>query len=350
MNRNAALGAVAAVLSAAGLILLWSACYIVDEREQIVVTRFSRPVHVIVGDRASDPQAIQAQIDTLGQGKVKVSQGAGLYFKMPFVDSPERFPDTLIDYDANSEFDDSPEYIVTRDKKQLSVDNFARWRIENPLLFRLRLRTVAEAQNRLDDIIYSMMREELGKNDLLEIIRTTKVFTDFTTAADSENPEAASEAVMHETLARGREEIMNTVATRVNVLAREQFGINIVDVRIKRAELLPENLQAVFARMRAERERISKGYVSEGERQASVIQGETDRDVKIMLAEAEEQAQKLRGEGDGESLRIIAEGFNSDPEFYKYVRSLEVITEATPKGSEFVIGLDSSLYKILVQP
>ncbi len=342
MNRKAALGAIAAVVAAAGVVLVSSACYIVDEREQIVVTRFNRPVRVIVGDRAADLEAIKARIDTLGQGEVVVSQGAGLYFKMPFIDAPERLPDTLLEYDAD------PEYIVTRDKKQLAVDNFARWRIENPLLFRLRLRTVAEAQNRLDDIIYSIMREELGKNDLIEIIRTTKTFTDFATAAD--NPEEGSEAVMQETLEQGREEIMNTVAERVNLVTREQFGINIVDVRIKRAELLPENLQAVFARMRAERERISRGYVSEGERQASVIQGETDRDVKIMVAQANEQAARLRGEGDAESLRIIAEAVNSDPEFYKFVRSLEVMSKATPKGSEFVIGLDSSLYKILMQP
>ncbi len=344
MNRKSALTAMGAVAALAGLILLSSTFYIVDEREQIVVTRFSRPVRVIVGDRAADQDAIRKQIDALGQGVVKVSQGAGLYLKMPFVDAPERLPDTLLEYDAD------PEYIVTRDKKQLSVDNFARWRIENPLLFRLRVRTVSEAQNRLDDIIYSIMREELGKNDLIEIIRTTKVFTDFTTAADVEVEESTSEAVMHETLQHGREEIMTTVAERVNAVAREQFGITIVDVRIKRAELLPENLQAVFARMRAERERISKGYVSEGERQASVIQGETDRDVKIMLAEAEEQAQKLRGDGDAESLRIIAGGFNSDPEFYKFIRSLEVITESTPQGSEFIIGLDSSLYRMLAQP
>ncbi len=344
MNRKAAFGAIAAVVAAVGVVLVSSACYIVDEREQIVVTRFNRPVRVIVGDRAADLEAIKARIDTLGQGEVVVSQGAGLYFKMPFIDRPERLPDTLLEYDAD------PEYIVTRDKKQLAVDNFARWRIENPLLFRLRLRTVAEAQNRLDDIIYSIMREELGKNDLIEIIRTTKTFTDFATAADEDNPEVASEAVMQETLEQGREEIMNTVAERVNLVTREQFGINIVDVRIKRAELLPENLQAVFARMRAERERISRGYVSEGDRQASVIQGETDRDVKIMVAQANEQAARLRGEGDAESLRIIAEAVNSDPEFYNFVRSLEVMGKATPKGSEFVIGLDSSLYKILMQP
>lgn len=344
MNRGAFKGALAAIVIVGGLVLLSASTYIVNEREQIVVTRFSRPVRVIVGDRAMDPEAIKKQIDTLGQGEVKVSQGAGLYFKVPFVDAPEVIPDTLLDYDAD------PEYIVTRDKKQLSVDNFARWRIENPLLFRLRLRTVSEAQNRLDDIIYSIMREELGKNDLIEIIRTSKEFTDFTTDADTDNPEAVGEAVMRDTLTHGREEIMNTVTKRVNDVAHEQYGINIIDVRIKRAELLPENLQAVFARMRAERERISKGYVSEGDRQASVIQGETDRDVKIMIAQANEQAAKLRGEGDAESLRIIAEGFNSDPEFYKFVRSLEVVGEATPQGAELVIGLDSGLYKILAQP
>jgi membrane protease subunit HflC len=344
MNRSAAMTALAAFAALVTVLLLSSSCYVVHERDQIVVTRFSRPVRVIVGDRAGDIEAITKEIADIGQGAVKVSRGPGLYFKVPFVDAPERFPDTLIEYDSE------PEYIVTRDKKQLSLDNFARWRIENPLLFRLRVRTVTEALGRLDDIIYSIMREELGKNNFIEIIRTTKEFTDLVEPADADAPEQLGEPVMTERLTHGREEIMNTVTKRVNEVARDQFGIVVVDVRIRRAELLPENLQAVFARMRAERERISKGYVSEGERQGSVIQGETDRDVKIMIAEAEEQAQKLRGEGDAGALRIIAEGFNSNPEFYKFVRGLEAIGKATPPNSEFVIGLDSSLYKMLTQP
>ncbi len=344
MNRNAAITGFVALGLLIALVLLSSACYIVDEREQVVVTRFNRPVRVIVGDRAADIDVIKQEIAGLNMGSVAIASGPGLYFKMPFVDAPERLPDTLIEYDSD------PEHIVTRDKKQLSLDNFAWWRIENPLLFRLRVRTVAEAQGRLDDIIYSIMREELGKNDLIEIIRTTKEFTDFVQTSEEEEIDPESQAVMREKLQRGREELMNTVTQRVNAVTREQFGITVIDVRIKRAELLPENLQAVFARMRAERERISKGYVSEGERQASVIQGETDRDVRIMIAEAEEKAQKLRGEGDAESLRIIAEAFNSNPEFYTYVRSLEVIGEATPQGAEFVIGLDSSLYQMIQQP
>lgn len=344
MNRNAAITGLVALGLLIAIVLLSSSCYIVNEREQVVVTRFNRPVRVIVGDRAADIDVIKQEIAGLNMGSVAIASGPGLYFKMPFVDAPERLPDTLIEYDSD------PEHIVTRDKKQLSLDNFAWWRIENPLLFRLRVQNVAGAQGKLDDIIYSIMREELGKNDLIEIIRTTKEFTDFVQTPGEEEIDPESQAVMLEKLSRGREEIMNTVTQRVNAVTREQFGINVIDVRIKRAELLPENLMAVFARMRAERERISKGYVSEGDRQASVIEGETDRDVRIMIAEAEEQAQKLRGEGDAESLRIIAEAFNSNPEFYTYVRSLEVIGEATPQGAEFVIGLDSSLYQMLQPP
>jgi membrane protease subunit HflC len=302
-------------------------------------------VRVIVGAREGrDFEQLKQDIQSRGPAGLGVAQGAGLYMKMPFIDVPERFPDTLIEYDAE------PEYIVTRDKKQLQVDNFARWRIEDPLLFRIRVRSVTEALNRLDDIIYSFMREELGRNDLIEIIRTTKEFTDFDTELELAETDAISNEMMRAALKHGREEIMNAVTERTDAVTREQFGITVIDVRIKRAELLTENLQAVFARMRAERERISKGYLSEGDRQAAIIRGETDRDVTIMLAEANEKAQTLEGEGDAEALRIIADAFGSDPEFYEFIRSLQVINDSTPDGTEIVIGLDSSLYKLLGQP
>ncbi len=344
MNKNVAILALAFFFAVAGIVLLSTAFYIVDEREQVVVTRFNRPVRVIVGaHNAQDFEALKQKIQSANEG-VRVSQGAGLYMKMPFLDVPERFPDTLIEYDAN------PETIVTRDKKQLMIDNFARWRIEDPLLFRIRLRSVNEALNRLDDIIYSEMRDELGNNDLIEIIRTTKEFTDFASEQELEGTDTVVNEMMLEKLQRGREEIMKAVTENANALTREQFGISIVDVRIKRAELLPENLQAVFARMQAERERISKGYISEGERQAAIIRGETDRDVAIMLAQANEKAQTLEGEGDAQALRIIADAFSANPQFYEFVRSLEVIHDATPNGAELIIGLDSSLYKLLAQP
>ncbi len=345
MNKSVAVLAGAFLVVVVTLVMLSAGFYIVDEREQVVVTRFNRPVRVIVGAREGrNFEELKARIQAAGPEGLRVSEGAGLYVKMPFLDVPERFPDTLIEYDAE------PETIVTRDKKQLIVDNYARWRIEDPLLFRIRLRSVNEAQNRLDDIIYSEMRDELGNTDLIEIIRTTKEFTDFATEQELEGLDTIVNEMMLEKLQRGREDIMRAVAESANAMTLEQFGIRVIDVRIKRAELLPENLQAVFARMQAERERISKGYLSEGERQAAIIRGETDRDVAIMLAQAKEKAQTLEGEGDAEALRIIAETFSANSEFYEFVRSLEVIDSATPDGAEIIVGLDSSLYKLLEQP
>jgi membrane protease subunit HflC len=338
--------------------VIGGAFYIVDEREQVVVTRFNKPVRVIVGDRHEDFETLKQQIiqsATRSEGSegnidvkgLQVSQGAGLYFKMPFIDFAEKFPDTLLEYDVD------PEDIVTADKKKLIVDNFARWRIENPLLFRIRVRTELAARGQLDDVIYSIMREELGRNNLIEVIRTTKKFEDFAenTGADGEELEFAQDDqltnTMLEVLQRGRAEIMATVTRRADAIARERYGIRIIDVRIKRAELLPENLDAVFRRMQAERDRISKGYRSEGEKAAQIIRGETDKRVAVILANAQREAQETRGEGDAQSIKIFAEAFGSNAELYSFMRGLEVMKEATPMGTEMIVGLNSSIYKLL---
>lgn len=340
------------------VMLLGGAFYIVDEREQVVVTRFNKPVRVIVGNRHEDFEALKQQIlqsasrtegseGNLDIRGLSVSTGAGLYIKMPFIDDAETFSDTLLEYDVE------PEDIVTADKKKLIVDNFARWRIENPLLFRIRVRTELAARGQLDDVIYSIMREELGKNNLIEVIRTTKKFEDFDGPVDPDSgesqfvPDEQLTNTMLEVLQRGRAEIMATVTRRADAIARERYGIRIVDVRIKRAELLPENLDAVFRRMQAERERISKGYRSQGEKQAQIIRGETDKRVAVILANAQREAQETRGEGDAQALRIFADAFGSNPELYRFMRGLEVMQEATPVGTEMIIGLNSSIYKLL---
>ena len=340
------------------LMVIGGAFYIVDEREQVVVTRFNKPVRIIVGNRHEDFEVLKQAIlqsATRTEGSdgnldirgLKVSQGAGLHIKMPFVDVAEKFPDTLLEYDVD------PADIVTADKKKLIIDNFARWRIDNPLLFRIRVRTVTGARGQLDDVIYSIMREELGKNNLIEVIRTTKVFEDYddSVGLDGEESEFAPqeqlENTMREVLRRGRAEIMATVTRRADAIARERYGIEIVDVRIKRAELLPENLEAVFRRMQAERDRISKGYRSEGEKEVRIIRGETDRRVAVILANAQREAQETRGEGDAQAIKIFADAFGSNPELYGFMRGLEVMKEATPVGSEMIVGLNSSIYQLL---
>lgn len=337
-----------------GLFIAATCTYVIDERQQAVITRLNKPVRIIVGDspnkdfetlkteilRAAQQEAgenASIELDTAG---LRVSQGAGLYFKLPFVDTAERFPDVVLEYDVE------PRDIVLADKKTLSVDNFARWRIENPLLYRIRVRNESNARDRLDNIIYSVMLEELGKSTLTEVIRTTNRFINTATVAEEQQQNLISTNPMSELVERGREAIMQAVTARADEKAG-QYGIRVLDVRIKRADLVPDNLHAVFGRMQAERSRISKGYRSEGTKQASIIMGTTDRQVQVILANAKRDAEILHGEGDAHAARTFAEAFSSNPDLYEFMRSLEVIKEATPAGSELVIGLNSSIYNLL---
>lgn len=340
---------ISAVVILVLLIVANTCMFVVHERDQVVVTRLNKPVHVIVGDR--DPEQfepLKAEIlhaaRRTGEGaeKLKISMGAGIYFKAPFADTVDRFPDVLMTYDVEEEA------VVLADKKTLVVDNFARWKIENPLLFRISVRTITGANGALDDVIYSAVREELGRNDLTEVIRTTNEHIGTDDPVTEDNPEAL-EAIntMRDTISLGREKIMNAVTKRANDRARTQYGIRVVDVRIKRADLLPENFQAVFGRMSAERERISRGYRSEGQKQAEIIMGGTDRQVQVIRANAEREAAMLRGEADAQAIRIFAEAFNSNPELYTFVRSLEVIEKSTPPGTEAILGADAGLYRLI---
>jgi len=350
------IGIVILVVLLIGLFVGFTCTYIVDEREQIVITRFSKPVHVVVGTRGDEEFATLKEEmlsrDDTPEG-LTISMGAGLKFKMPFIDTVERFPDTLLEYDAD------PEQIVTRDKKILIVDNFSRWRIEDPLLYRIRVGTEVSARSKLDDVIYSVMREELGRNNLIEVIRSTNEHL----VAEEDIPDPEEVEGIEEDLAieaqaikpmraeieHGRDQIMANVLERSNDEIRDEYGIRVIDVRIKRADLVQENLNAVFARMEAERERVSKRYESEGDKEAQIIRSETDKTVQVMLAEAQRDAQEIRGDGDAEVVRIYADAFGADPELYKYIRSLEVMRDSTPEGSEIIIGVESGLYQLLEQ-
>lgn len=351
------LSAIVIAIVALAVVFVLSTCtFIVDERHQAVVTRLKKPVIIVTGDFSDEDFAAVTQdiLTTAVRGEVgaldidpkaiRIRRGPGLYFKLPFVDEAELFPDVLLEYDAE------PREIILADKKKLMVDNFARWRIWNPLLYRVTVGNTRAARDRLDDIIYSSMREELGNSPLIEVIRTSNSSIDappeVEATVESATDKWQADDVMQETIERGREDLMKAVTAACDKGARK-YGIRIIDVRIKRADLLRENLEAVFGRMQAERSRISKGYRSEGEKEASIIRGQTDREVQVILAEAERDALKYRGEGDAQAVRIIAEAFNSNPDFYRYMRSLQVIEEATPLGSEFIIGLDSSLYRLL---
>ena len=315
-----------AIIIVVVIVLLGSAFFIVDETQQAVITFFGEPVKIILG--SLPPELVTEFEKAIGsyeaekQTKLSIQQGAGLYLKIPFLQKVILLEDRILEYDSE------PTDIVTKDKKHLLVDNFARWRIVDPLRFIQTVRTENGAQSRLDDIIYSVLREELAKSDLVEIVRT-------------ENTSSLKEQIT-----TGREAIMNAVTQKADTTAR-QYGIQLIDVRIKRADLPQENLAYVFNRMQAERQRISKRYRSEGEEEAAKIRAETDRDVKIILAEAYKEAEAIKGRGDGKAAAIYAEAYSAHEEFYKFLQSLEAIEKSTSPKDQLIMSTSDGVYEYM---
>lgn len=260
--------------------------FTVREDQQVVVTRLGKPVRVI--------------------------RAAGLSYRVPFVEQLTYFDRRLLEYDSN------PTEIITQDKKTLVVDNFSRWRIIDPLQFLRTVRDEVGAQARLDDIIYSELRLELGRKDLIEIV------------------------------AKERGPLMEKVTQEADRKAKE-YGIQIVDVRLKRGDLPAENLKAIYGRMQAERERIATQYRSEGREEAQKIRAGTDRERDILLADAYEKEQKIMGEGDARSIDITARAFAQDAEFYTFLKSLEVYQKSFKDKTTILLPSDSNLLRFLQQ-
>ena len=272
-----------------GLLILFafSTIIIVDETEQIVILQFGKPIRTI-----TEP-------------------GLNWKFPAPFQTS-DTFEKRLLEYDV------PPEEILSRDKKSLIIDNYVRWKITDPLLFLKTVKAVPTAKTRLDDIVYSELRKELGNHDMVEII--------------TEN----------------RELIMNKVTIASNE-ETSKFGIEIIDVRIRRVDLPQENESSIYARMEAERKRQANKFRSEGEEEAQKIRAATDRDKTVILAEAYKQAQKIRGEGEAVALDIYATAFSKDPSFYEFQKTLETYEKIIDQKTTLVLPADSKLFKTLAQ-
>jgi len=257
------------------------------------------------------PQWQQAIVVQLGE-PVRTVQEPGLYFKLPLIQTVLYFDKRLLGYDA------SPREILTKDKQQLMVDNFSRWRIRDPLQFYRTVRNEAGGQSRLDDVIYSIVRENLGRHTLREII--------------NEKRSAVMAAVTKESDAKARE-----------------YGIEVADVRIKRADLPEKNELNVFNRMRTERERLAKKFRAEGDEEARKIRSESDKQVQILTAEARKQAEITRGEGDALAVKIFADAYGRDPEFYQLVRTLEAYRNSITEGTTLILSPNSEFFRYLKQ-
>jgi membrane protease subunit HflC len=274
------------VIALAALFAL-STIIMVDETEQIVILQFGKPIRTI-----KDP-------------------GLNWKFPAPFQTS-NSFEKRLLEYDV------PPEEILSKDKKSLIIDNYVRWRIVDPLLFLQTVRAVPTAKTRLDDIVYSELRQELGTHDMVEIITET------------------------------RELIMEKV-TKASNEETSKYGIEVIDVRIRRVDLPRENEASIYARMEAERKRQANKFRSEGDEEAQKIRAATDRDKTVILAEAYKKAQQIRGEGEAIALDIYASSYSKDPDFYEFTRTLETYEKVIDKKTTLVLPGDSKLFKGLTQ-
>ncbi len=252
-------------------------------------------------------QWMQAVVVQLGD-PVRTVREPGLNFKLPFVQTVLYFDRRLLEYDA------SPREVLTKDKQQLLVDNYARWRILDPLLFYRTVRNEEGAASRLDDIIYSNVRENLGRHTFSEIISSS------------------------------REQLMKEVTQITNERAHD-FGIEVVDVRIKRADLPEKTEMNVFSRMRTERERLAKKFRAEGDEEARKIRSGSDKEVAILIAEARKQSEIRRGEGDAQAVKIFADAYGRDTDFYAFVRTLEAYRTSIKSGTSMILSPESDFLR-----
>jgi len=277
------------ILTGIGAILVFlglTSIFIVDETEQVVVLQFGKPVRII-----TEP---------------------GLHMKVPFpIQEKNVFDNRLLEYDS------PPEEILSKDKKSLIVDNYVRWKIVDPLQFLKTVQAIPTALSRMDDIVYSELRRELGTHDMVEII--------------TEN----------------REELMETVTVASN-RATQDYGIEVVDVRIRRVDLPSQNEESIYARMDAERKRQANKFRSEGEEEAQKIRATTDRDKTIILADAYKEAEGIRGEGDAKAVEVYADAYSADPKFYEFVRTLDAYKKIIDDKTMLVLPSDSRLFKLLL--
>jgi membrane protease subunit HflC len=272
----------AIIVIVAFLVIVSQALHTVDQTESALVVQLGKPVKAITAP--------------------------GLYFKKPFIQQVIKFDNRLLLYDA------APSVIITKDKKNLVVDNYAKWKIVDPLRYYQTVKNETGAQSRLDDIIFSNLRQELGKHDLVDIISKT------------------------------RASLMGTVTEKTNEAAKA-FGIEVVDVKIKRADLPPENERAVFERMRAEREREAKRYRSEGEERALGIRAKADREKTILLSEAARKAEVLKGEGDAVATKLYAQAYTKDPEFFYFLKTMEAYKKTLGDKDTLVLTPESEFFR-----
>jgi membrane protease subunit HflC len=316
----------AGVLTAiAAAIVVFGCAYTVDQTEQVVITQFGNPVGAAINSNA--PGA---------------APGAGLHFKIPFVQTANRFEKRILEWDG------PPAEMTTRDKLYIVVDTFARWRIVDPLVYLQSLRDERSAMSRIDDIIGSETRNVVARHDLVELVRSDKARTP---ERDAALGEAAADVGGLAPIKFGRkeleEEIFKAAAPKMHI-----WGIELLDVRVKRLNYKEGVIEKIYDRMTSERMQIAERFRSEGAGEAAKIEGRKERDLRRIQSDAYRKVQEIEGAADAQASEIYARAYTASPraaEFYGFQKTLDTYREALGADSTLILTTDSDFFRLLKQ-
>ncbi len=293
------------------LFLIGNPFFVVNEYEQAVITQFGDPI----GEPITEP---------------------GLHLKIPFIQKATYFDKRLLEWDGY------PSQIPTNDKKYISIDTTARWRIDEPLVFFQSVTTENAAHARLDDIIDSAVRDAVTAHMLIEIVRSSNRIIE----REKDLEVVVFGEVVLEKISIGRDEIRQDILKSAQTLA-PQYGIELIDVRIKRVNYVETVRQKVYGRMISERKRAAEQYRSEGRGKKEEVEGRTGKELKEILSGAYKEAQKIKGKADKEATNIYAKAYSKDAGFFSFLRSLDSYSESIDEDSILILTTDAEYFEFL---
>jgi membrane protease subunit HflC len=299
------------VISALVLIVLYSGLYTLEEGRQAIVVQFGKPV----GETVTE---------------------AGLHMKLPFIQEVRRFEKRLLVWDGD------PNQVPTKGREFIWVDTTARWRIADARKFLENVASEEGAQSRLNDILDSVVRDQVSSSELVELVRSAS----WEVPEDEvlkEVPKEREEELKKE-IAQGREQITRTILAEAQKII-PQYGIELVDVRIKRLDYVESVREKVYERMISERKRIAAQFRSEGEGRSAEILGTMEKELRQIRSTAYRRVQEVQGKADAEATKIYGQAYNKDPEFYAFLRTIESYKEKPNQNSVLILTTESDFYK-----
>ena len=318
MNRRGCLTAVTIAGAFLAFRLVLGCFYTVHQTEQVIITQFGKPV----GEPRTEP---------------------GLYFKLPFIQEVNRIDKRFLEWDG------LPVAIPTRDKTYIHVDTYGRWRISDPMTYFVRLRDERSAQSRLEDILGSETRNAIAKHDLIEIVRTDKDRKPIHDETLKVGPVGMGTIGVLPPILFGRLKIEDEIRKAAAVKLGE-FGVELLDLRLRRVNYNPDVLDRIYQRMISERRQIAQRFRSEGEGEAARIAGQKERDLNEIQSTAYRKVQEIRGESDAKATEIYARAYTQNPqaaEFYGFLKSMETYRRALAKDSTIILSTDSDLFSLM---